>query len=137
MYAISKNKTKKDLFIALAVLAVAAALAVGMILIIRMEPRIIDKAETPGEPANAEAIRGYVAYETPDVCRVKICCEPVLADGYASLYLTSPAGNDVLIRAELYSVKVVTDGETGQATFLPTSCSAKPDSSTPEPMWKR
>ena len=48
MYAISKTKLKKDLFIALAVLAVAAALAVGMILIIRMEPRIIDKAETPG-----------------------------------------------------------------------------------------
>lgn len=119
MYAISKTKLKKDLFIVLAVLAVVAALAVGMILIIRMEPRIIDKAETPGEPANAEAIRGYVAYETPDVCRVKICCEPVLADGYASLYLTSPAGSDVLIRAELYSVKVVTDGETGQATFLP------------------
>lgn len=39
--------------------------------------------------------------------------------GYASIYLTSPADNDVLIRAELYSVKTVYDESTGQATFLP------------------
>ena len=39
--------------------------------------------------------------------------------GYASIYLTSPADNDVLIRAELYSVKTVYDESTGQATFFP------------------
>ena len=119
MHSYSRTKLKRDLLIVLAVLAVVAALTTGLILIIRMEPRIIDKAKMSGEPANPEAIGGYVAYETPDVCSVKISCEPVLANGYASIYLTSPAENDVLIRAELYSVKVVTDEASGQATFLP------------------
>ena len=36
-----------------------------------------------------------------------------------SILLTNPADNDVLIRAELYSVKTVYNAETGQATFLP------------------
>jgi len=119
MHSFSKTKLKKDILVALAILTAIAVLVTGMILIIRMEPRMIDKHETVGEPQNQSAIAGYVAYEAPDVCKVKICCEPALADGYASIWLTNPADNDVLIRAELYSVKTVYDSETGQATFLP------------------
>ena len=119
MHSYSKTKLKKDLRTALIVLAVIAIIAVAFVLIIRMEPQMIDRNETPGEPPDAEAITGYVAYETPDVCKVKICCEPEIEGGYASIYLTSPSDNDVLIRAELYSVKTVYNEQTGQATFLP------------------
>lgn len=119
MHSYSKTKLKKDLRIALIILAVVAIVAVAFVLIIRMEPQVIDKNETPGEPPDASSITGYVAYETPDVCKVKICCEPDLEGGYAFIYLTSPSDNDVLIRAELYSVKTVYDEQSGQATFLP------------------
>ena len=119
MRSFSKTKLKKDIIVFLAALIFSAALVAGFVLIIRMEPRIIDKNEMSGEPPEQEAIAGYSAYEAPDVCKVKICCEPTLADGYASIWLTSPADNDVLIRAELYSVKTVYNSETGQATFLP------------------
>ena len=119
MHSFSKTKLKKDILIVLAVLAVVAVLVTGMILIIRMEPKMIDKNETAGEPQDQSAIAGYVAYEAPDVCKVKICCEPTLNGGYASIWLTNPADNDVLVRAELYSVKTVYNTETGQATFLP------------------
>lgn len=119
MRSFSQTKLKQDILVALAVLAVVSVLVTGLILIIRMEPRIIDKNETAGEPPGQSAIAGYVAYEAPDVCKVKICCEPTLDSGYASIWLTNPADNDVLIRAELYSVKTVYNSETGQATFLP------------------
>lgn len=119
MHSLSKTKLKRDLRIAFAVIAAFLLVLVGFILIIRMEPRIIDKNETAGEPQNQSAIDGYVAYEAPDVCKVKICCEPTVEGGYAQIYLTNPEGNDVLIRAELYSVKTVYNSETGQASFLP------------------
>ena len=94
-------------------------LIAGFVLIIRMEPKITDKNEIPGEPENQAAINGYVFYETPDVCKIKICCEPTLDGGYALIWLTNSADNDVLIRAELYSVKIVYDEKTGRASFLP------------------
>lgn len=119
MYSYSRTQRMKNLKIFLVVAVVLAGLITGFVLILRMEPRIIDAGETAGEPADPAAITGYVAYETPDVCKVKICCEPAFADGYLSLWLTSPADNDVLIRAELYSVKVVYDEESGQGSFLP------------------
>lgn len=119
MHSFSKTKLKKDILVALAVTTVVAVLIIGLVLIIRMEPKIIDKNETSGEPQNQSAIAGYAAYEAPDVCKVKICCEPTIEGGYASIWLTNPADNDVLIRAELYSVKTVYNAETGQATFLP------------------
>ena len=72
-----------------------------------------------GEPKNQAESSGYVSYEAPEVCRVKICCEPVVEDGYASIYLMNPSDNNVLIRAELYSVQTVYDEQTGQASFLP------------------
>lgn len=119
MHSLSKTKLKRDLCIAFAVIVASLLVLVGFILIIRMEPRIIDKNETAGEPQNQSAINGYVAYEAPDVCKVKICCEPTVEGGYAQIHLTNPEGNDVLIRAELYSVKTVYNSETGQASFLP------------------
>lgn len=70
MHSFSKTKLKKDILIVLAVLAVVAVLVTGMILIIRMEPKMIDKNETAGEPRDQSAIAGYVAYEAPDVCKV-------------------------------------------------------------------
>ena len=119
MHTFSRTKLKKDLRLLLAVLAAATLLLVVFFFVMRIEPQIIDPGEMPGEPENGADIRGYVAYETPDVCRVKICCEPQLADGHASIYLTNPAGNAVLLRAELYSVKVTYDESTGQASYLP------------------
>ncbi len=119
MFSFSRTKMKKDLRIAVAVIAVFALAFAGLIFVIRMEPRILDKSETAGEPENRSAIVGYESYEVPDVCKVKICCEPLLENGYASIYLTSPSDNNVLIRAELYSVKIAYDESTGQATFLP------------------
>lgn len=119
MRSFSQTKLRRDILVVLAVLAAVAVLVTGLILIIRMEPRIIDKNETAGEPPHQSAIAGYVAYEAPGVCRVKLCCEPTLDGGYASIWLTNPADNDVLIRAELYSVKTVYNSETGQASFLP------------------
>lgn len=119
MHAFSRTKLKRDALLALAVAAVAAFLVVGFVLILRMEPRLIDEHETPGEPPNAAEIRGYTAYAAPDVCQVRLCGEPTLDGGYANLYLTNPAANDVLLCAELYSVKVVKNGQTGQQSFQP------------------
>lgn len=119
MHSFSKTKRKRDLRIFLAVLAGSVLLIVGFVFVLCMEPRITDQNEMPGEPENPEAINGYVSYETPDVCKIGICCEPVLEEGYASIFLTNPADNDVLIRAELYSVRIVYDEKTGQASYLP------------------
>ena len=119
MHSFSKTKMKRDILIALAILAAVAAIVCAFVFIIRMEPRIIDKNETAGEPENQSAIKGYVEYGAQDICKVKICCEPTIDGGYASIWLTNPAGNDVLIRAELYSVKEVYNKTTGQVTFLP------------------
>ncbi len=119
MHSFSKTKMKRDVLIALAILTAVAAVVAAFVFILRMEPRIIDKKEMAGEPENQSEIKGYVAYEAPDVCKVKICCEPTIDGGYASIWLTNLAENDVLIRAELYSVKEVYNKETGQTTFLP------------------
>ena len=119
MHVFSKTKLKKDIIIALAIFSVLAVVVAGFVFAIAMEPKIIDKNETAGEPQNQSDIRGYAAYEAPDVCKVKICCEPTLDKGYASVWLTNTADNDVLVRAELYSVKSVYNAETGQTTFLP------------------
>lgn len=110
---------KKDLRTAVVAIAVFALVLAGLVFVVRMEPRILDKNEMTGEPNDQSAIVGYAAYEVPDVCKVKICCEPLLENGYASIYLTSPSDNNVLIRAELYSVKAVYDESTGQTSFLP------------------
>lgn len=114
-----KTQLKRNVLFALVGLVVAAALVTGLVLVIRIEPKLLDENALSGEPQTVAGLSGYVSYETPDVCRVKINCEPVLTDGCANIYLTSPAENDVLIRAELYSVKVVRNEETGEGTFLP------------------
>lgn len=119
MFSVSKTKLKRDILIILTSVALAALVIVGFVLVLRMEPKIIDKNEVAGEPENSSSISGYVAYETADVCKVKICCEPTLDGKYANIYLTSPSDNKVLIRAEFYSVKVVYNEQTGQASFLP------------------
>ena len=62
MHSFSKTKLKKDILVALAVTTVVAVLIIGLVLIIRMEPKIIDKNETAGEPQNQSAIAGYAAY---------------------------------------------------------------------------
>ena len=49
---------KRDILIALAILAAVAAIVCAFVFIIRMEPRIIDKNETAGEPENQSAIKG-------------------------------------------------------------------------------
>ena len=46
MHSFSKTKLKKDILVALAVTTVVAVLIIGLVLIIRMEPKIIDKNET-------------------------------------------------------------------------------------------
>lgn len=119
MYAFSKTKRKRDLLLVSVVLAVTAAVLVGFFLVLHMEVRRTDPNEQPGTPAATDRLRGYASYEAPDVCKVSLCCEPVLENGEVYLYLTSSADNTVLLRAELYSVKVVQDPQTGQATFLP------------------
>ena len=46
MHSFSKTKMKRDILIALAILAAVAAIVCAFVFIIRMEPRIIDKNET-------------------------------------------------------------------------------------------
>lgn len=119
MHAFSTTALKRTLRVVLAALLLAAALTAGLVAIARLEPPLIDAQETPGVPENTAGIPGFETYETPGVCRVSLSCSPAVSGRSADIYLTNPAENSVLLRAEFYSVRAVTDEQTGQTSYLP------------------
>lgn len=119
MHAFSTTALKRTLRVVLAALLLVAALTAGLIALARLEPPLIDAQETPGAPENTAGIPGFETYETPGVCRVSLSCSPAVSGHSAEIYLTNPAENSVLLRAELYSVRAVTDEQTDQTSYLP------------------
>ena len=104
-------------------IAVLLILAVGVGIfcwMLTLEPAFYDENAKTGIPEGIAEDRGYTSYVADGVCAVALCGNPEIDGKEVKLFLTCPAENDVLLRAEIYSVKFTFD-ITGKVT------SANPD----------
>ena len=118
MHRYSFTQMKKTLLIGGGCVLLVALLVGGMIFAFSLKPQIYEKNALEGAPQGLPESVGYVSYESDGVCKVTLACTPDFDGSIAKVYLTSPAENSVLIKAEFYSVQVVTQSD-GSADFLP------------------
>ncbi|HBF15546.1 MAG TPA: hypothetical protein DDW30_07695 [Clostridiales bacterium] len=118
MHRYSMTQMKKLVLIGAACLLLVAAVVAGLVFAALFKPEIYEKQAVDGAPQGLPESYGYVAYETDGVCKVLLACTPAFDGKYASINLTNPEENGVLLKAELYSVKVVQTSD-GKADFAP------------------
>lgn len=118
MHRYSMTQMKKIVFLGAVCVLVLAALVTGMVFALRIEPQIYEEQALDGAPENLPESYGYVSYENASVCKVTLACSPEFDGKTAKIYLTNPEENDVLLRAELYSVKEAVNAE-GKTEYLP------------------
>lgn len=118
MHRYSTTQLKKTLLIGGGCLLLVALMVAGMVFAFTLKPRIYDRQALDGAPQGLPDSIGYVSYESEGVCKVTLACKPDFDGSIAKIYLTNPADNDVLLKAEFYSVKLVTQSD-GSSDFLP------------------
>lgn len=118
MHRYSTTQLKRILPIGAVCLLLAAAVVAGVVFAILFKPEIYEKQAMDGAPQGLPESYGYVSYETEGVCKVFLACTPAFDGMFAGINLTNPGENNVLLKAELYSVKVVQTGD-GKADFAP------------------
>lgn len=119
MHTYSKTKQKHDILIGMIAFAVVAVLVTGLVFAIRYKPEIMDQNQVAGVPGELPEKNAYTSYSAAGVATVSLCCAPSYDGKNAELYITNPAENKVLLKAELYTVKAVENGSNGEITFLP------------------
>lgn len=119
MHSYSKTKRKHDFLIGMLVFIGVAVLVAGLVFAIRFKPEIMDKNQIAGVPGDLSDENGYTSYSATGVATVSLCCAPSYDGQTADLYLVNPAENQVLLKAEFYSVKAVVNSTSGETTFLP------------------
>ena len=118
MHRYSMTQMKKTVLLGAACAVLVAAMIMGIVFAALLKPEIYDKLAQDGAPQDLPESYGYVSYENEGVCKVTLACTPDFDGKYAKINLTNPEQNSVLLKAELYSVKVVQTSD-GKADFAP------------------
>lgn len=118
MHRYSTTQLKKTLLIGGCCVLLAAIMIAGMVFAFTLKPRLYDRQALDGAPQGLPESIAYVSYESDGVCKVTLACKPEFDGSVAKIYLTNPIENAVLLKAEFYSVKVVTQSN-GSSDFLP------------------
>ncbi len=118
MYSYKKAALKRNFLIALSVLAAILIVCAGIAALVLIKPALIDKNEVSGTPDGIPEKNAYTSYEAEGVCGVALSCLPDFDGKYADLYLTNPQDSEVLIKAELYTVKEVVNSD-GGVSYVP------------------
>lgn len=120
MRSMCYTSLRRNIIIGAIILFATAAAITVFVMMLSVKPDFFEKNSVAGVPNDIADERGYSTFGAKDICFVSLCGNPETEGKKVKLYLTNPDTNDVLLRAEIYSVKFSYD-ENGKIT------SAAPD----------
>lgn len=115
---------RRILFVLAALLVIAAAVAV-FCWMLTIEPTFFDENAKFGTPDGYSEENGYTSYVAENVCSVALCGNPDVFGKDVKIFLTSPAENEVFLRAEIYSVAFTYDALGNITAANPDQCLGK------------
>lgn len=121
MHSICRTQLKRNiLLIAAAAMFLLAVICTAIWLLTR-PVEVVDSNALPGEPAALADELAYSEVAPVGLDGVRLCANPVVDGKDIYFYLTNPASNAYMLRAEVYSAKRTTDGSTVPDKLLGTS----------------
>ena len=119
MRSVCRTQLKRTALLISAVAALSLVILAGGIWFLSRPVDIMEENSLPGEPQALPQEVGYSQFVQPGFGAARLCAMPAVDGKDLYLYVTNPAANPHLMRAEVYTAVPRTDASTGKTTWEP------------------
>ena len=119
MRSVCRTQFKRTAMMVSAVTLVSLIILLAGVWLLTRPVDIMEDNAVPGEPSALNEKYGYSQLMPQGFGLVRICATPPVEGKDIRLYLTNPAANPHLLRAEIYTAIPRTDASTGKITWEP------------------